>query len=77
MSIVVNKSSSSKVTLTPSNQGSTSLVVRKSGGTLQSLSNVNSTDLEDGYTLLYDAETNTWVASPVTAAVAAVDGGSY
>ena len=77
MSIVINRSSSSKVTLTPSNQGSTSIVVKKSGGTLQSLSNVDSTELEDGYTLLYDAETNTWIASPVGEGVIAVDGGSY
>lgn len=68
---------SNRITLTPSNQGSTSIVVKKSGGTLQSLSNVNSSELEDGYTLLYDAETNTWVASPVAAGVVAVDGGSY
>ncbi len=68
---------SNRITLTPSNQGSTSIVVKKSGGTLQSLSNVNSSELEDGYTLLYDADTNTWVASPVTDGVAAVDGGSY
>lgn len=77
MTVVVNQRNTSKTILTPSNQGSTSLVIRKSGGTLQSLSNVDSTDLEDGYTLLYDAETNTWVASPLTAGVVAVDGGSY
>lgn len=77
MSIVINKSNNTKVTLTPSNLGSTSIVVKKSGGTLQSLSNVNSSDLDDGYTLLYDAETNTWVTSPVGEGVLAVDGGSY
>ena len=78
MSIVVNKSSSAKVTLTPSNLGTTAITVKKStGGTLQSLSNVDSSNLEDGHTLIYDSETNKWVASAVTSAVASVDGGSY
>jgi hypothetical protein len=78
MSVVVNTSNSSRVTLTPSNLSSTAITVKKStGGTLQSLSNVDSSNLEDGYTLIYDSETNKWVASAVTTAVAAVDGGSY
>jgi hypothetical protein len=55
-----------------------SITVNKStGGTLQSLSNVVTTDLQDGYTLIYDTTTNKWVAQPVSAAVAAVDGGTY
>ena len=78
MAVVVSSSSSSRVTLSPSNSGSTAITVKKStGGTLQSLSNVDSSSLEDGYTLIYDSETSKWVAAPVTAAVAAVDGGSY
>lgn len=69
---------SNRITLTSSNSGSTAITIKKStGGTLQSLSNVDSTDLEDGYTLIYDAETNKWVASAVSAAVASVDGGTY
>ena len=75
MSVVTN---TSRVTLTPSNSSSAAITIKKStGGTLQSLSNVDSTNLEDGYTLIYDSETKKWVASAVTAAVAAVDGGSY
>ena len=78
MSIVVNKRNNSRVTLTPSNLGSTAITIKKdTGGTLQSLSNVDSSNLADGFTLLYDAETNKWVASAVTAVVASVDGGSY
>lgn len=78
MSVTVSTSSGSKVTLTPSNSGSTSLTVKKStGGTLQSLSNVVTTNLQDGYTLVYDSDTNKWVAQAVSAAVAAVDGGTY
>lgn len=78
MSVTVNTSSGSKVTLTPSSSSSTSLTVKKStGGTLQSLSNVVTTNLQDGYTLVYDSDTNKWVAQAVSAAVAAVDGGTY
>ena len=55
-----------------------SITINKStGGTLQSLSNVVTTDLQDGYTLIYDTATNKWVSQPVTAGVAAVDGGIY
>ena len=63
------------------NQGSRatgSITVTKStGGKLQSLSDVNTTDLQDGYTIIYDTATNKWVAQPVSAGVAAVDGGIY
>lgn len=45
--------------------------------TVQSLRNVNSTDLQDGYTLIYDADTQKFVTSPVTAVAAAIDGGTY
>ena len=78
MAVVVSSSSSSRVTLSPSNSGSTAITVKKStGGTLQSLSNVDSSNLEDGYTIIYDSETSKWVAGPISAGVAAVDGGSY
>lgn len=78
MAVVVNSSSSSRVTLSPSNLGSTAFIVKKStGGTLQSLSNVDSSNLEDGYTIIYDSETNKWVAAPISAGVASLDGGSY
>lgn len=78
MAVVVNKSSSAKVTLTPTNLSSTAITIKKStGGTVQSLSNVDSSDLEDGYTLIYDSDTNKWVAAPVTSGVVAFDGGSY
>ena len=75
MSVVTN---TGRVTLTPSNSGSTAITIKKStGGTIQSLSNVDSSNLEDGYTIIYDSETSKWVAAPITAGVAAVDGGSY
>ena len=50
---------------------------KSTGSTLQSLSNVVTTDLQDGYTLIYDTATNKWVAQPISAGVAAVDGGTY
>lgn len=52
----------------------------KKGGqlTIQSLSNVDSTNLQDGYSLVYDSDTGKWVAQAVTAAVTGiVDGGTY
>jgi len=55
-----------------------SITVNKStGGKLQSLSDVVTTDLQDGYTIIYDTSTNKWVAQPISAGVAAVDGGTY
>ncbi len=55
-----------------------SITVNKStGGRLQGLSDVVTTDLQDGYTIIYDTTTNKWVAQPITAGVAAVDGGIY
>jgi len=63
------------------NQGGTSpssVIVRKStGGTLTSLGDVNTSSLQDGFTLVYDSDTNKWVAQAVSAAVASVDGGRY
>ena len=63
------------------NQGGSSpsnLVIRKStGGTLTSLGDVNTASLQDGYTLIYDSETNKWISQSVTSSVISVDGGRY
>ena len=63
------------------NQGGTSpssLIVRKStGGTLTSLGDVNTSSVQDGFTLVYDSDTNKWVAQAVTSAVVSVNGGRY
>jgi hypothetical protein len=66
------------------NQGSRatgSITVNKStGGKLQSLADVNTTDLQDGYTIIYDTTTNKWVSQPISAgavSVTVVDGGTY
>ena len=66
------------ISVTQGSRATGSITVNKStGGTLQSLSNVVTTDLQDGYTLIYDTATNKWVAQPISAGVAAVDGGTY
>jgi hypothetical protein len=57
---------------------SASITINKStGGKLQSLADVNTSDLQDGYTIIYDTTTSKWVAQPVSAGVVAVDGGIY
>lgn len=56
------------------------VVVKRLDGslTVQGLSNVNSSNLQDGYTIVYDAETNTWITQEIVAtAVANLDGGTY
>jgi hypothetical protein len=59
------------------NQGGTSpagIIIRKStGGTLTSLGDVNSSSVQDGFTLVYDSDTNKWIAQEI----AAIDGGNY
>lgn len=56
------------------------VVIKKLDGslTVQGLSNVDSANLQDGYTIIYDAETNTWVTQEIVAtSVASLDGGYY
>jgi hypothetical protein len=78
MAITVRKNTNTGISVAQGAGAVGSITVNKStGGTLQSLSNVVTTDLQDGYTLIYDTATNKWVAQPVSAGVAAVDGGIY
>ncbi len=78
MAITVRKNTNTGISVAQGAGAVGSITVNKStGGTLQSLSNVVTTDLQDGYTLIYDTTTNKWVAQPVSAGVAAVDGGIY
>ena len=47
---------------------------------LEELKNVNSDDLENGYTLVYDANTNEWVtqsADELALNLQNIDGGTY
>jgi len=58
--------------------GASIVVKRATDVTLQSLNNVDATDLQDGYTLIYDSETNKFVTSPLTnVALTLLDGGTY
>lgn len=56
-----------------------SIVVKKSADlTVQGLSNVVSTDLQDGYTLVFDSTTNKWITQQIDGvAIASLDGGIY
>jgi len=78
-----NQVVNSRVNSLTVNAGSRSegaVVIKKLDGslTVQGLSNVDSANLQDGYTIIYDAETNTWVTQEIVAtAVASLDGGYY
>ena len=78
MAVIVSKNNNTGISVALGASAAGSITVNKStGGTLQSLSNVVTTDLQDGYTLIYDTSTSKWVAQPVSAGVASVDGGTY
>ena len=78
MAITVRKNTNTGISVAQGAGAVGSITVNKStGGTLQSLSNVVTTDLQDGYTLIYDTTTSKWVAQPISAGVATVDGGIY
>ena len=75
MAVTVSKNNNTGISVALGASAAGSITVNKStGGTLQSLSNVVTTDLQDGYTLIYDTTTSKWVAQPITAGVASVDG---
>ena len=78
MAVTVSKNNNTGISVALGASAAGSITVNKStGGTLQSLSNVVTTDLQDGYTLIYDIDTNKWVAQPVSASAIALDGGIY
>ena len=78
MAVIVSKNNNTGISVAQGASAAGSITVNKStGGTLQSLSNVVTTDLQDGYTLIYDTSTSKWVAQPISAGVASVDGGIY
>ena len=87
--VVVNKTNSSTIAVNSTasdtaviaskanNPPANSLVKKAQEMALQSITNINSDNLQDGYTLIYDAATGEFVFSPITAAVVTVDGGTY
>jgi hypothetical protein len=44
---------------------------------LEELKNVNSTDLEDGYTLIWSETEKQWVTQQIQATSSNIDGGTY
>lgn len=77
MATVVVTGSTTKAVVGQSRNQPASIVVKKGGDlTLQSISNVDSTSLQDGYALTYDADTQKFVFAAAPAA-ASVDGGTY
>lgn len=80
MSVTVRTTTAGQsISVIQGGQSSGSVVVKKGDTlTVQSLSNVNSTDLQDGYTLVYDSDTNKWVTQAITGnEVTQIDGGTY
>lgn len=79
MTVVVRTTPTNSISVSQGVQGTSSVVVKKGGDlTLQGLSNVVSTDLQDGYTLVYDSETKKWVTQQFSGnVISSVDGGTY
>jgi hypothetical protein len=81
MAIKVTIPSSSVSARTPKVVTSTSRVITATN--LEGLANVDLTGAQDGYTFTFDADTNKWVASPVSSLaidssqVSNLDGGTY
>jgi hypothetical protein len=73
--------SNREIVVNQGTQNQAGIVVRKNTGdaiTLNSLKNVDTTDLQDGYTLVYDTVTNKWISQQITVGtVDAIDGGTY
>lgn len=80
MTITVQTTSRPNISVVQGSQGSGSAVIIKKTGdlTVQGLSNVVSTDLQDGYTLIYDSDTNKFITQNVgNITLTSVDGGIY
>tara|TARA_R110000868_G_scaffold833_2_gene6273 strand:- start:1364 stop:1609 length:246 start_codon:yes stop_codon:yes gene_type:complete len=81
MAVTVKTNTNTGISVAQGAGATGSITVTKStGGKLQSLADVNTTDLQDGYTIIYDTTTNKWVSQPISAgavSVTGVDGGTY
>ena len=69
-----------KVTFPISKTINTSIVSKRITADLDTLSNVDVTGIQDGYTLVYNEDTNKWEATNVNSIVAAptvISGGTY
>jgi len=78
MAVTVRTNPNNGISVTQGAGAIGSITVNKStGGRLQGLTDVVTTGLQDGYTIIYDTEVNKWVAQPISAGAIAVDGGIY
>jgi len=78
MAITVRTGTGPGVSVQQGASGIGSITVNKStGGKLQSLSDVESTGVQDGFTIVYNESINKWVTQAITTAVASIDGGIY
>lgn len=76
--ITVTSPNNSSIAINQGGSSPAGLVIRKStGGTLNSLGDVVTAAIEDGYIIVYDSETNKWVSQSVASAITSVDGGYY
>lgn len=68
-----------KVTVPVTRTINTSIVSKKTGAAVQTLSDVDVNDVKDGYTLIYNSLTKKWEAvDPATnVSLDAIDGGTY
>lgn len=79
MTVTVRTGTPRSIAVTQGAQATGAIVVKKAADlTVQGLSNVDSTNLQDGYTLVFDSTLNKWVTQQVTGEVIqSVDGGTY
>jgi len=81
MAVTVKTNTNTGISVAQGAGATGSITVTKStGGKLQSLADVNTTNLEDGYTIIYDTTTNKWVSQAISlgaVSVTSVDGGTY
>lgn len=68
-----------KVTVGTSNTINTNIVSKKTSTKIQTLADVDLTGIEDGYTLIYNTDTNKWEAADPASEVILnnIDGGTY
>ena len=78
---IISRSGGGTISVNQGSQATASIVVKRAGNiTLQSLTNVDSSDLQDGYTLIYDGEAGTFKTQPFQGNVtieAVIDGGTF
>lgn len=79
MSVVVRPRGSSTIAVNQGAQSSAAVIVKRADNlNIDNLQDVVTTDLQDGYTLVYNVTTDKWVSQPVSnVTLSAVDGGTY